>query len=151
MRRHSLFQLPRSVGALLAAALFGSVFQACWTPAGASPGASLGPATPPATGSFFLDVANLDGPRVTVSVNGVALATVSCQLSGARGPVLRPSPSNPLPWAVVVTTPGGTVLTSFQENGDKGPMALLIRGDQAGEVPSDTAFGGPMPVGTCAP
>jgi hypothetical protein len=99
---------------------------------------------------FFLDVANLDGPTVQVKINGRLVAIVRCQLeSPTGGPMLTPDPQMPLPWTVRVERADGVPLGTWPEDGLHGPRQILIRGDQAAELPSDVS-GGPAPSGVCA-
>jgi len=118
---------------------------ACVAQPTASP--TVGPTPPP----FFLDIANLDGPPVDVTINGHAVAHVVCQLAGAGGPQFTPGPALPLPWTVAVVRAGGTSMGQWNETGSNGPRTILIRGYQAGEMASEDASGGPVPQGTCPP
>jgi hypothetical protein len=126
-------------------AVLALVLAACATQPGASP--TVAPAPPP----FFLDVANLDGPPVDVTINGRPVAHVVCQLAGAGGPKFTPGLSLPLPWTVTVVRAGGSSMGQWIETGSSGPRTILIRGDQAGEMASEDASGGPVPKGTCPP
>ncbi|MBI3751339.1 MAG: hypothetical protein HY263_06745 [Chloroflexi bacterium] len=100
---------------------------------------------------FFLGIANLDGPTVEIEVNDRIIGTVACQLSGADGPTYTPGPELSLPWRVRVLGPGGEVLGTFQELGERGPRTILIRDGGVAEMASDVAGGGALPVGTCPP
>jgi hypothetical protein len=89
---------------------------------------------------------------VNVRINGNSVATVSCQLGVATGgPTLTPGPDLPLPWHVDTVDSAGDLLLSVAENGTGGPRAIVIRGHEAVELPSEDASGGAVPAGTCAP
>ena len=101
---------------------------------------------------FWLSIANLDGPTVSVEINGRSVGTFRCQLEDASGaPPLTVTADLPLPWIVRVLRPNGSQMGVFYESGDIGSRTILIRGDQAGEFASEEASGGPVPSGACWP
>ena len=98
--------------------------------------------------SFFVGIANIDGPPIEIWVNERLVATASCQLDGAAGFELRPSAEMPLPWTISVFDNRGLKLGSWTEDGEDGPKQLLIRGSVA-YYQSTSSGGGPRPIGTC--
>ena len=102
---------------------------------------------------FYLEFQNIDGPTVTVTINGQTLARLECQgLSPNRpgamlGP-LRPGEDLPLPWQVTISTSSGHELGQWTEPGTDGPRMLVIRGEQVAELPVGAPVG-PAPS-TCA-
>jgi hypothetical protein len=102
---------------------------------------------------FWLDVADIDGPTVTIEINGRIVATVRCMLTVPFGPMFTPGPGLPLPWDVRVLRSSGQVMLSFHELGAGKPDAIMIRGEEAGVLLSENASGGPAPLpsATCSP
>jgi hypothetical protein len=114
-------------------------------------GCGQGPtSSPSATSEFWLEIENLDGPHLTVEVNGQTMAQSVCQVeSKSPVPHMTPSTSLPLPWTVTLIRADGSVMGSWTESGNDGPRQILIRGDQAGEFPAGLP-GGP-PAVSCQP
>lgn len=110
--------------------------------------------TPQATQpSFLLDVANIDGPPVTVEINGRVVGQSRCQLdSGVGFPTLTPGPDLALPWTVRLVRTDGSAFGTWVETGSTGARRIVIRSDGALEVPHGAPAGpAPMPSETCPP
>lgn len=103
--------------------------------------------------SFFLDVANIDGPPVAIQINGQVVGQSRCQLdSGVGGPTLTPGPDLGLPWTVRLVRADGSAFGSWVETGVTGPRRILIRSDGALEGPNGAPAGpAPLPSETCPP
>lgn len=103
--------------------------------------------------SFFLDVANIDGPQVAIEINGRVVGQSQCQLDSAVGfPTLTPGPDLALPWTVRLVRGDGSAFGSWVETGATGPRRILIRSDGALEGPHGAPAGpAPMPSETCPP
>ena len=114
-------------------------------------GCTTGPRATPT--SFFLDVANIDGPSVAIEINGRVVGQSECQLDSAVGfPTLTPGPELALPWTVRLVRADGSALGSWVEAGATGPRRILVRSDGAIEGPSGAPAGpAPMPSETCSP
>jgi hypothetical protein len=118
-------------------------------PHGTAPvGGSTTVSPPPASesDSFYLVVADIDGPPASVMVNGAVAGHVACPNSL----VLRRGAALPeLPWDVVLETDAGVRLGSWEETGDAGPRLLTMRGTT---VVEEAAGGpvGPPPASPCS-
>jgi hypothetical protein len=133
MREHRLV-----IVGLLALATAG----ACSNPPSSSPSQLA-----PSSSNFELDIQNLDGPPVSVTINNkvVVEKSVSYLISTSPVPVFSPGPGLPLPWKVEVVKADGSVMGSWTETGDGGQRQIVIRGNQAWESSADQPPG-PVPV-----
>lgn len=112
--------------------------------ASGSTAASVSPTSESA--SYYLVVADIDGPPASVLVNGAVSGHVACPNSL----VLRPGEDIPgLPWEVVLETDAGVRLGSWLQTGDAGPRLLAMRGTR---VVEEAAGGpvGPPPASPCS-
>lgn len=101
--------------------------------------------------SFFLDVANIDGPPVAIEINGRVVGQSRCQLDSNVGfPTLTPGPDLAVPWTVRLVRADGSGFGSWVETGSSGPRRIFIRGDRAIEGPHGIPAG-PPPSETCPP
>jgi hypothetical protein len=119
---------------------------------GCSPGPTSSSSAPQLSGTsgFSLVVHNVDGPPLTLKVNGTVVADSVCQLgSSSPAPFIVPNSTLPLPWNVTLVRADGSNMGSWTESGNNGPRQILIRGNQAAELPADEP-GGPPPA-SCAP
>lgn len=104
----------------------------------------------PSSSNFELDIQNLDGPPVSVTINNkvVVEKSVCYLISTSPVPVFTSGPDLPLPWKVEVVKADGSVMGSWTETGNGGQRQIVIRGDQAWESSVDQPPG-PVPV-SCA-
>lgn len=92
---------------------------------------------------YQMSVRNVDGPAVTLIINGQAIADLPCAVGRV---VVRPGENAPaLPWRLELRRATGEIFASVDIDGTRGPQQqLVIRDVGAIEVPpadpADAAF-----------
>jgi hypothetical protein len=92
-------------------------------------------------------VMNLDGPPVTVTINGTTLDRLVCQFQdGDSSALLRPGDDSvpPLPWSIGLVKDDGTELGAWEIDRLGGRRELVVR--SAGGALKSPGPAGPVPV-----
>lgn len=110
-------------------------------------GACNSPTSTPSVGEFSVSIVDIDGPVITVAVNGKSLGEISCAtgaLTLTAGVAALPS----LPWTITLSRTDGSQFGSVQLSGREGDQVIVIR---SGGVVHGSKGGsyGPAPTSPC--
>ena len=106
------------------------------------------PTTTSTAGEFSVLVVDIDGPNVTVVVNGKSVGEISCA-SGALTLMADGVAVPSLPWTITLSRSNGSQFgTAVQLSGTEGAQAIIVRSGSVLSGPKGGSYG-PAPTSPC--